>query len=254
MNFHFVDDRSIQLLSLRSNNISFSGVSVIVACLKTNKALQCIDLLRNPIEDASPISRLLMTSKTLSSVCGLWSHYRELLVRNPNLQTSDVDLIAADLMKSKDLAFLELRGSNNNLENIFVALESNSSLISLKIIDFEVSTEFTASLGACISRNRSLKTLSFAKLKTNDQMEMNAEKSRCMVRLLRSLEMNESITSLRIENLKFTREICGAIKSLLEVNTYILHLAFLHCEVDLSGFGTIAEGVQSNDTLRYVSA
>ena len=172
-----LNDKSIQLLSLRNNEITDSSLSVIISALKSNKTLKCLDLLRNRISDASEIAEFLQTSKTsLLSICGLWSHYRELLVRNPNLQIGDIDLIAADVNKSSDLAFLELRGSNNNLDNIFIALEDNTSVESLKIVDFAMNTDFAATLGNCLSKNNHLKTLSLARLPSKKYTNKNENK------------------------------------------------------------------------------
>ena len=110
-------DTSIQLLSLRNNLISSTGLNTIVDSLRLNRSIKCIDLLRNPLEDTSAIINLLKTSKTLSSVCGLWSHYRELLVRSP-LKTSDFELISADLRKNTHLVSSTLNLKTHSNQSI----------------------------------------------------------------------------------------------------------------------------------------
>ena len=173
----FRHDKSVQLLSLRNNEITDSGTVTIINTLQANKTLKCLDLLRNRINDAGEVAEFLQTSKTsLLSVCGLWSHYRELLVRNPNLQKGDIDLIVADVRKSSDLAFLEMRGSNNNLDRIFTALEDNTSVESLKIVDFTMNAEFASALGNCLSKNTHMKTLSLVRLPSKKYTNKNENK------------------------------------------------------------------------------
>ena len=73
-----------------------------------------------------------------------------------------------------------------------------------------------------------------------------------MIRLLRSLEKNNSITCLRLENFSISNEVCRALSNLIEVNESIAHISLFNCDLSTSGLSLLSKGVKLNETLRLI--
>jgi len=240
-------DTSVCLISLRGNRITNHGVYCIIKSLSRNENLTCIDLLRNPIDDTSELTDFLYSSLHLRSVCGIWSRCRQLTVRNP-LQLIDADLIAADIRKSTDMAYLELNGSDN-INKILVALEDNTSLVSLKVMNTVMDGQLTEALSKMLRTNSTIKSFSL-QLKADLFQSATQIYLQNLSSILSSLRTNIGITTFRIENFDLPIEACQSLANLLKFNTTIVHLVLISCHIVLEGLASISSGLEQNRTLK----
>jgi len=243
---------SIQLLCLRSNKITDKGLNVICNMLGKNNTLKCIDLLRNNLVDIDPLLTVLRQSSYLESVCGLWSHFRELVIRD-EISATDAEMIAAEMKKNKNLAFLDANYSEN-LNVIGMSLVDNTVLNSLKLLGVNFSINFANTLAAGLSNNSSLKSLSIAaSSKSNIKRVGEAENNKALHIIIKSLEKNDSLTTLRLENFNFQIETYQALANLIKVNKNLLYLGFFSCNINISGLSIISKSLESNLCLKYLN-
>ena len=249
-----IETNSIQLLCLRFNKITDKSTNKICNMLRKNSTLKCIDLLRNNLVDIDPLITLLCQSSYLESVCGLWSHFRELVIRD-EISTADAQMIAAEMKKNKNLAFLDANYSEN-LNAIGMSLVDNTVLNSLKLLGVNFSINFANTLATGLSNNSSLKTLSIAASNSSNIKRVGlaeAENNKALHVIIKSLEKNDGLTTLRLENFNFQIETYQALANLIKVNKNLLYLGFFSCNMNISGLSIISKSLESNLCLRYLN-
>lgn len=223
-------NENLRVLGLSNNLLDELGCRSLLTLLHSNKCVESVNILNNPILKALPgvgshplLSRLLklfVDSRYLRSVCGCTILQPTLVLPSVHFE-QEVDVIICELKKSTDLKSLQCIG-NQNTQQLLVALDSNKSLVRLALDGFHVPSQLSSTSG--LSCNTSLQTL---QIRWNDN-STKKDAETLMLWLHQNLHKNSCLTTLQMDFVPLDRDLFDYLAEILRYNRSLIHLALFN--------------------------
>ena len=159
--------------------------------------------------------------------------------------------IAAEISSNRDIVIVGTNSSDGGEDRILNALEQNTKVLSVRILNFKPSRVLIEALIGFLSNNDTVKTF---ELGLPPGSSASPESARALINVAKALRANRSITSFRIENFSLQNEpeIVTVLAGMISAAGQLSALSLFNCNVGAQEIKGIYRGIQQNDKFRLL--
>eukprot|EP01031_Cornospumella_fuschlensis_P026349 gene26349-31831_t len=246
-------DENLTVLDLSGNVMGEDALSVLLSLLNSNKCIETLNILANPILQSLPggglhphleeLLILFLNSRYLRSICGCSVSKPVLVLSKPLKYDHEIEVIKAELRKNTDLKSLSCV-FNEHIQGLLSVLDVSKTLVRLHFEGFHNPAPISAALG--LSLNTSLRTL---QIKWNEESSSKDAES-LMLWLHENLIANHCLTTLQLDGVPLHLDLYEWLAEVLEHNKGLLHVSLLNTPWTVTSKCRMLASLGINSTLR----